>query len=406
MFLPLILASILGMGAVQAERDLVRVWSANVRAHQPGKVDKPLLDVAALSPTDFETIRRAVSGARKRETAPVTPSRNPEDRLRNDLLRRGALVHTDIALLLPQRAATYVETRVAHERFMFDEAGTPRVLSGQTPGAVIFALDGESVATGVETAHWEMARRLLDAIAPHPAADEFVRLWYRGIAAHFEASNFLGSARTHLTRALAVLPDDPMLLFYAGAMHEVYASERVQSVLNARPGLASQLHTPPSDDEWRLAEHLFEQAVKANAPVEARLRYARVLAQLGKHEQAVVILRDIEPVLTTPRLRYLGTLFLGTEEGAVGRIAQAREAFERAASFFPTAQSPLMGLSELFRRSGDRAAALGVLERIHRLPIDAKSRVDPWTDYFRSYAHDAAAQLAAVREWFDRAKTE
>jgi tetratricopeptide (TPR) repeat protein len=323
--------------------------------------------------------------------------------VRNDILRRGALVHTDIALLLPERAAEYLQSGDAKERFIYDAFEKPRILYREDADALVFSADGEYLSTAVETAHWGTARSLLRGIYPHPSDDEFVRRWYRAVAAYFEDSYSLGNARYHLARALEELPHDPSILFYAGAMHEAYGSERIQSVLGTLPQpTAKQLKTASAADEWRLAERLLGDAVKAGAPIEASLRHARVLGQLGRHDEAVAILRTIQPVLTTSRLRYLGALFLGTEEGALARIAPARAAFERAASLFPTAQSPLVALAELDRRSGDRAAALAVVDRLQRLPLDPDSREDPWTHYFRSFAEDAPEQLAVVRGWVDR----
>jgi hypothetical protein len=111
------------------------------------------------------------------------------------------------------------------------------------------------------------------------------------------------------------------------------------------------------------------------------------------------MLRDIGPRLDEPRLRYFGALFLGSEEAALGRADAAREALERAASLFPTAQSPLLALADVARREGNRTATLAILGRLQRLPADAADREDPWTDYHRSFAGDAATQLDAVRAW-------
>jgi tetratricopeptide (TPR) repeat protein len=353
-------------------------------------IDKPLLDVAAESPDHLDIVRVRLRNVLKAE--PVWT--------RNDILRRGALVHTDIALLLPERAAEYLQTD-ARDRFIFNfnQFEKPRLVNRGDAGRLVTSVDGEYVASEVENAHWSMARGLLHDIYPHPSADEFVQRWYRAVAALFEESYLLGNAKYHLTRALEELPHDPMILLYAGAMHEAYASEGVQSIPKTRPGL---LRLPSSREEWSLAEPLLREAVKAGAPVEARLRHARVLGRLGKHAEAAAMLRLLEPRLTDPRLKYFAALFLGSEEGALGDVGQARDAFERAAVLCPTAQAPLVAMADLLRRSGNRTAVLAVLGRIQGLPSDPADRVDPWVDYFRSFALDSADQVDAVRAWVNR----
>lgn len=98
-------------------------------------------------------------------------------------------------------------------------------------------------------------------------------------------------------------------------------------------------------------------------------------------------------------MAYFRHLFLGTEYRALGKAEEASAAFERAAALYPTAQSPLIALIDSVRRAGNRAAAADLLRRLEALPRDAERRVDPWLDYYRSYADDAGQQLAAVRAW-------
>ena len=203
-----------------------------------------------------------------------------------------------------------------------------------------------------------------------------------------------------------VAPEDVRWVFlshddgdHTGALHEALASARIQSVPMTRRDLAGQLKFPSSREEWLEAERLLAAAVKEHGPPEATLRLARVRGRLGKHEDAAVMLRDIGPRLDEPALQYFGALFLGSEEAALGRADVAREALERAASLFPTAQSPLLALADVARREGNRTATLAILGRLQRLPADAADREDPWTDYHRSFAGDAATQLDAVRAW-------
>jgi len=196
-----------------------------------------------------------------------------------------------------------------------------------------------------------------------------------------------------------VLPLDPILLFYAGAMHEALGSPRFQNVPATAPVPPSDVPLPSEDRQLHEAARFFREAVREGAPPEARLRLGRVLGRLGKHAEAVTVLEQTVVPTGDVRLAYFQALFLGTEQGVLGQVEPARASLERAATLRPTAQAPLIALSDMLRRSGDRAAALDAIRRIQALPANPAARDDPWWDYYRSYAADAEAQLAAVRAW-------
>ncbi len=370
------------------EQRIVRMWIADAQKHEPGIVDPALREIAAQPPRTFDIVCRTLN--------PVLAAIK-DVKERNDIRRRGALLHTDIALLLPERAADFTQDDISQSaRVGFDpfwQKNSPR----KQADSLVFSADGEYVAAGVDNAHWWMAVSLLHGIQPHANADSFVAAWSRAITAHFASQYLYGSAEHHLNRALVVLPDDPVLRFYAGAVHEAYASARVQSVPATRPSTVRELNVLPSQEEWRRAERYFRDSLKLGGPPEATLRLARVKGQLGNHDEAATMLRELVPQMTDPRLQYLGHLFLGTEEGMLGRIDASRQNFERAVRMQPTAQSPLLGLTEMYRRAGDLQAAQETLRRVAALPDNPDRRRDPYLDYFRSFAFDAEAQLAAVR---------
>jgi tetratricopeptide (TPR) repeat protein len=352
-----------------AARIAVRPWIAAVRAHEPGVIDQPLRDIASMPPEELESVR-ALVGVVLAEEFHFRDARN-------DILRRGALLHTDIALLMPARASAWrVQDR-------------PDVIVGR---------DGEYLDSEHDTAHWAYARALLDAISPRPEADDFVRRWYRAVAARFQNATLLGFAARHLRASEKLFPDDPILLFYAGAMNEALASTLFQNMIRTMPsvGVQGPRFTRPPVFYLREAERLLRRSVARGAPAEARLRLGHVLGQLGWHAEAASTLREVLPQLDDTRARYFAELFLGSEEAALGRAAEARACFKRAAALSPGAQSPLLAWSALERRAGDVQAALDVLHRLETLPVGAEAP-DPWWIYFRSYASDADEQLAAVR---------
>ena len=367
------------------ERQIVSSWIENVRHHEPGTIDGPLRDAASQPAYTFDVVCRRLESA-------LSAIKDVTER--NDVRRRGALLHTDIAVLLPERAAalSYKDLRVTLMAESRSQAKPTR-----RDAALVFSTDGEYLASGTEHAHWWMAGYLLRGIQPHAKEDPFVAAWNRAITAYFEWRKQYGSADHHLSSAFVVLPADPVLLFYAGALHEAYASAGIQSVPFTRPSSVRQVNVWSAPEEWHQAETYFRDSVKLGGPEEARLRLARVRGQLGNHADAASMLRDVMPKLRDPRLRYLGHLFLGTEEGALGRVDESRQSFERAARIEPTAQSPLLGLAEMYRRTGNLTAAQETLRRVAALPEDPRRRQDPYLDYFRSFAFDADEQLAAVR---------
>jgi tetratricopeptide (TPR) repeat protein len=384
--LVLILATLIVAPQRSEEGRIFAVWIKNVRAHEPGTVDPPLREMANQPPRTFDLVCRTLNSAL---------SAIKDVQQRNDIRRHGALLHTDIAMLLPERAADFTQKDLTLPAPV--DLHWQRIPPRPEADSIVLSVDGEYLSSGTESAHWWMASYLLRGIQPHADEDPFVAAWSRAVAAHFESRDLYGSAELHLTRMLIVLPADPVLLFYAGTVHEAYASARIQSVPSTRPTSVRELNVLPPEEEWRRAEKYFRESVKLGGPQEAWLRLARVKGQLGNHAEAAATLRDVVPALTDPRLQYLGHLFLGTEEGALGHVDESRQSFERAARMQPTAQSPLLGVGEMYRHTGNLPAAQETLQRLAALPDDPRLREDPYLDYFRSFAFDAKVQLAAVR---------
>jgi tetratricopeptide (TPR) repeat protein len=154
--------------------------------------------------------------------------------------------------------------------------------------------------------------------------------------------------------------------------------------------------------ELREAESFFQRALELSPDhAEGRMHHGRVLALLGRHAEAVIELRRAAPALSDPDLEYFARLFLGAEEETIGNRDAARTAYERAASLAPMAQSPLLALSQLARRSGDRPGALRAIDRLFALSGTERSQNDdPWWWYYVSQARDADDRLAAVHEPF------
>ena len=82
---------------------------------------------------------------------------------------------------------------------------------------------------------------------------------------------------------------------------------------------------------------------------------------------------------------------------ALGNREAARAAYDRAAQLFPQAQSPLLALSEIARRSGDRNGAMRAIDRLFTLSgADRDEHDDPWWWYYTEQARDAEDLLEAM----------
>jgi tetratricopeptide (TPR) repeat protein len=289
----------------------------------------------------------------------------------NALLKRGAVLHSDIAMLAPTSSAS-------------------KSLGGSGLDRYLIRMDdGRQVGLDVGASQWEMARRLLDGIATRssttnrvsgPEADPVARAWYLAAEAHMQSIGYLDPV--NCGRAVELFPKDAEVLFFCAAMHEVAAGSRRQEAIRTAdiPGGVT-MFVGSRGDELAAAERLYRLSLEANGDFgEARIRYARVLGQRGRHAEAVDELRKITSA-NEPMLEYYAALFLAGELEALGREDDARQAYVRAVKVFPLAQSPRLGLSRLdgspVERQAARSAALALVADRN---VDA-DRGDPWWTY-------------------------
>jgi tetratricopeptide (TPR) repeat protein len=315
-------------------------------------------------------------------------------RLRGDgnyILRRGALLHTDIAMLPPP----------------FSFPSPDRSTSNLGPQRWRIEIsDGRQVDLRQSAVHWEIGRMLLDFVgsrsrgAPDPGHDEMVQQWYRATAAWMQLRE--DHDKLHLERARAIFPADPDILFLSACQHETFAGAPIQTAVQSMvlpTGVTMDVGS--ARDELRAAEVLFARALEIKPDyAEARARHGRVLALLERHADAITELRRAVAALSETVLLYDAELFLGSEEEALGNRDAARAAYEHAAALAPLAQSPLLALSSLASRVGNRTDALRAMERLFALAADGIDDDDPWWWYFVIQARDAETLLDAVRRPF------
>jgi tetratricopeptide (TPR) repeat protein len=402
-------------------------WITLVEQHHPGTVDLPATvvrwwDRSALSGVrdDLQAIRSFICGpcpdiegfqveaGAGQPRSPVRGySRNQLLQLRfiaddigrrhamNDLLKRGALLHTDIAFRAPASAG-------------------PIDLVDRSPlqRNVLYLDDGRPLGLNQSVGHLELAARLLDIVTPNPDRDEkpnpqrdaTVRAWYRATTAILAKRSSLDL--TFYGRALRLFPDDAEVLLMAGALHETLAAPRIQdAVRTARLPTGMSYAVGSERDELREAERFFRRSLLADpARVETRVRLGRVLGLSGRPADAARELRAAAASAREPIMQYFASLFLGREADALGDLQEARAAYERAMTLYPGAQSPRVAFSELLARRGQHAAALATLDAVWRLPPNRDDREDPMWAYYELAGREGEALMAGVNAVFTPAE--
>lgn len=384
----------------------VEAWLQALEQHRPGESDPAAQEIGALPEIELDALfvdAHALvqlvlkpgnivlpAGAPRFSSKDVerlmTLARDAQAGGINRLLKRSALLHTDIALLVPQGK----------------QPSRPAVPAAQLliPHATtIMTSDGQNEGTRDVSIHLAFASLLLDRVKPTPSGDEDVRLWYQALALLLVRHHYYSDADPHLEHARRIFPDDAELLVDSGSLYEALGAPAIQSFVQD-PVMSSgvTIRVGSARANWQRAERFFRRAVELDErSLDARLRLGRVMGHLGRHEEAATQLEAALALADESRMQYFANLFLGAEQQALGRFDKARDSFERATALYPQAQSPHLALSQLARRQGDRAAALLAIQPLLAQGPGAYGRDDPWWSYHDGPAGDPDALLARVR---------
>jgi tetratricopeptide (TPR) repeat protein len=240
------------------------------------------------------------------------------------------------------------------------------------------------------SAHWRLARVVLDDMPPRPQDNPRVLRWYLGVGAWLLEHRLQAIAVGHLDEAQRLFPRDRDVNLLAGLLHESLA--RVAGWALPETGL-------DGSRELQAARRALERTLDADPHAEiAQLHLARVSHLLGDDETASSATSAVLSGTARPANKYVAELLAGSIHQAARRFHRARESYERAAALYPTAQSPLVALSQAARASGDRAEAVRSVERLIALPRDVDGRGDPWWDYESSAIRDFGPLLDTLRD--------
>jgi tetratricopeptide (TPR) repeat protein len=367
--------------------DRVKDWRAAARQHNAGNPDSAAKVIGGWPKSDIEfvldfvsklasqpakSIKRTLAKAQIRRLLDLNDQEVKQGDL-SRIIRLGVLLHTDIALL------------------NLDTGEYQR-----SPGSMGVFVDGNVVITQPKTLHWEYARKLVDSIISLGPNDQIARQWYIATTAYMQSRRLLGYAGQNLRSGLEKYPSDYSILFYAGALHENWASpanqyDRLLSGLKFTYG--------SRESELMLAQNYFEKSIAANPDfAEARMRFGRVLSLLGLHGESIEELQQAAASLKDPQLLYYASLFLGCEFEILPSKDKARDQYENAAKLYPTAQSPLLALSRLSGGSGDAKGALDAVQRVFALAVKDFRNDDPWWAYDLAHVRNADALMAEIHK--------
>ena len=348
---------------------VIKQWRIAIDRHIPGMADEAASSVGRWEEYDLLTIMKLVEGLTAEDEREYLYKAK---RMLNDLeksivvsllrfdeppgsiLKRGVLLHTDIALLKLEKG------------------------NKENNKGIIRVGDGLGAVQNKEW-HMEYARALLSFLPSDPSRGESKRQWYISTTACLLAMQNYAQAEDNLRYALDIFTSDAAILFYVGTLHENYASPIAQNAL-APSGMDFKFKSKKS--ELEKARSFYRKAIKADPTFyEAHLHLGRVLGLLGDHDQAVDVLQQISAFLTDSRLRYYCSIFLGKELTTLNRTEEARAQYEIAAQLYPRAPSPLLGLSRLAHIDGNNKEALLGVAMVIESPEGRNILDDPWWSY-------------------------
>jgi tetratricopeptide (TPR) repeat protein len=405
---------------------IIEEWRKAVEQHRPGEADSAAVAVGSWPNFELEfsiaLFKKLIGRPLYTLTVPPDGCRSLADYLgikkeedKNYWLKRGALLHADIALLQLEKGSadalnyrtqlTSINNAIKTGKKRQEKTCwsiqllSVAVLDLKNKGDrdIAWIQDGRPVYANMGR-HMEFGRFLLDSVTPTPSQDEMAKDWYIATAASGLSSGRPGYIEKHLEDAVNLFPSDARIVFYAGMLHETYATPRYQ---NAPALIGIKYSHGSKKNELELARKFFQNAVTANPNfAEARLRLGHVSGLLGYHNQAASELQTASAAVTDPQMQYYAALFLGNELAALRRTADARKQFERAAALYPAAQSPLLALSELAHSDGDIRNAAIEIERAFAVAANGRRRNDPRWKYDLVPEDKASALLLAMRQAF------
>lgn len=353
-------------------------WTLAVWRHIPGKADGALHTAARIP------YWRAANALKSQEAA--------DDRR---FLIRALILHTDLAIVerqaAEQRGTSAMDERAGTGSFVLEDGNA----TGRRQGSPHWSV---AMQAAIILATWRdpEARRRPDA-GPDPEARRVALAWFHTVNALF--LHWAEGTLRYVDTGLRHFPDDAALHLYRGTVHQMYANGRVQQFIgSSAEGRRAENAPQTASVELARAETDLRRALALDPTlVEARIRLAHVVGDLGRTHEAVALAQESLRATLPPFFQTYATLILGRNLTRTGNLDEARAAFDRAATLAPSAQAPRIGQSQVALAAGQPAEGLRALTEFLGAERAGQTDAEEWAIYFRVHDPLATEQLAALR---------
>ena len=217
--------------------------------------------------------------------------------------------------------------------------------------------------------------------------DVFERQWYYTVLTLLQGTINPPALEAFADRALARFPDEPRFLFARAIAADQRSTTAGASRAAARGSSQTALETVRRQYEALIG--------MPDVAAEARVRLAWLLHRMGRHDDALARLDEVDVEPLDGSLRYLRHLFSGHVMNALGRPDDATVAYRAARAIAPDAQSAQVALMNGLLARGDRAGAEAVAEVIQR---QRSTDFDPWWMYWQGQYRLYGQAMARIRE--------
>jgi tetratricopeptide (TPR) repeat protein len=204
--------------------------------------------------------------------------------------------------------------------------------------------------------------------------------WMISVSRLLLTTGDIGLAERMLNRAVERIANDAPLLLAQGTIRETQASRFIADLSGGRldaPAVASK----PRDASLTAAQAAFEKALKLQPGlVEAKLRLAHVFTLKGDDGRAYSLISEVLAAKPPAAFKYLGLLMGGGVLERTSQFDAAAKSYVEAILAMPDGQSAYVALANILHKSGQKAEAGAVMDRMFaRGAVGANA--DPWWTY-------------------------